>query len=445
MSPEWLDFFTDPVLRAPTLGSMLMGLAAGLVGVIVYLRKESLLGETLSHAAFPGAIFGALAAGTLALNENLSTITILAGAGITALLSIYLIHCLETRLRIPSDSALCFILAATFGIGVAVASHIQFTHAGLYRRLLSLLYGQAATMTDFHVYLYGALAILILGLIFLFRKEIAISAFDRTYGKSLGIPIRFVEGLFFCLIVLAVIIGIRTVGVVLMSAMLIAPPVAARQFTHHLATMFGLAGLLGIVTGFAGNYFSVTSSYALAAAYPGSKLSLPTGPMIVLAGALICITALMFAPERGLLPRAWRIARFRYRRLCENILKCAWRYSSNGSVTVEDLKKHLSAGTIVLRIALSSLTRQGWLKKYNHSWKLTKDGEARASRIVRLHRLWEVYLADYLGLGSERVHRSAEEMEHIITPQLEAALTQLLKDPQVDPHSQPIPQASKGI
>ena len=91
------------------------------------------------------------------------------------------------------------------------------------------------------------------------------------------------------------------------------------------------------------------------------------------------------------------------------------------------------------------MVQSGWIKQEkNHFYCLTEDGQHRAAHIVRLHRLWEVYLANYLGMGAERVHRNAEEMEHILTPELEHELTLLLKDPKQDPHQQPIPAQRKN-
>jgi manganese/zinc/iron transport system permease protein len=176
------------------------------------------------------------------------------------------------------------------------------------------------------------------------------------------------------------------------------------------------------------------------AAYPDVRLALPTGPMIVIVASLICLFSLMLAPERGLLLRVVRIARFRYQCICENLLKAMWRYGSDKEISFTDIAKRQSAPAWYLRFVLMRLSSQGWIvKSSTDAYHLTSEGSQWAARIVRLHRLWEVYLVDYLGVGSERVHRSAEEMEHIITPDLEKQLTMLLKDPQRDPHHQPIP------
>lgn len=442
MSHSLTDYFTDAVLRAPTIGCMLMCMAAALVGVIVFLKKQSLLGESLSHAAYPGVIIGAIIAGTFDINEDQElpmALLIMGGALVTSLMGMWAIGFLQNRLKVRSDSALCFILAAFFGIGLTLASQVQFAYSSLYRQVQVYLYGQAATMTEVHIYIYGALAFTIVLAIVLFYKEIQGIAFDPEYIRSIGINKRLVDTTVFLLIVLAVVIGIRSVGVVLMSAMLIAPAAAARQYSNKLYRIFALAAFFGILSGFLGNYFSVEISDWLARKYPGERLGIPTGPMIVVVASVICLLSLMFAPKRGLLLRFARIMRFRYQCMCENLLKAIWRFGPHQNVSFNDIARHQSASFLYLKFILHSLVKQGWVKKNNDSYCLTPEGVHWAARIVRLHRLWEVYLVDFLGVGAERVHRSAEEMEHIITPELESKLTLILNNPKYDPHHQPIP------
>ena len=442
MSHSFIDYFTDAVLRAPTIGCMLMCMAAALVGVIVFLKKQSLLGESLSHAAYPGVIIGVIVAGYLDINESMElpiALLVMGGALISSLLGMWSIGFLQNKLKVRSDSALCFILAAFFGIGLTLASQVQFAYSSLYRQVQVYLYGQAATMTDIHIVIYGILAFVILLVVIIFYKEIQGIAFDPEYIRSIGVNKRLVDTTVFLLIVLAVVIGIRSVGVVLMSAMLIAPAAAARQYSNKLYRIFALAALFGLMSGFLGNYLSVEVSGWLVAKYPGLRLALPTGPMIVVVASVICLLSLLFAPKRGLLLRIARVVRFRYQCMCENLLKAIWRLGPKNIVSFDQIAKHQSASSLYLRLVLYSLVKQGWIKKMNGGFLLTPEGELWAARIVRLHRLWEVYLVDYLGVGSERVHRSAEEMEHIITPELEAELTLILNDPKHDPHHQPIP------
>lgn len=445
MSP--LEYFTDPVLRAPTLGCMLMCLASALVGVIVFLRKESLLGESLSHAAYPGVILGVIFAGVLNFSESHEmaiALFIMTGAFLTALLGLWAIHFLERRFKVRSDSALCFVLSCFFGVGITLASQVQFVYTSLYRQVQVYLFGQAATMTDIHIVVYGIFALAIVAALALFYKELQVITFDRDYAKSLGIKTHTLDTLVFFLIVLAVVIGIRSVGVVLMSAMLIAPAASARQYTNRFYMMLLLAGLFGVASGYLGVYTSVELSHYIAGQDTASRVAIPTGPMIVVIVSIICFASLICAPDRGLLVRLVRIVRFRYQCLCENLLKFFWREGSSQEISLDQIHVHLNAPKAYLLFILWRLMAKGWIQNTGtNSYRLTREGTERAAQIVRLHRLWEVYLVDYLGVGAERVHRSAEEMEHIITPELETELTVLLNDPKRDPHHQPIPPGRK--
>ncbi len=436
-------FFFDPILRGPTLGSMMMCLAASLVGVLMFLRKQSLVGEVLSHAAYPGVIFGVIVAGLLALDDNMElniTLLIMCGASLSALIGLWTVHLLEFKLKIRADSALCFVLSTFFGIGVVLASDVQFSYTSLYRQAQAYLYGQAATMTDIHIALYGILSLIVVVTIILFDKELQTIIFAPDYAKSLGINVNFINAIIFFLTVLAVIIGIRSVGVILMSAMFIAPAVAARQYTNRFHMMLILAAFFGLLSGYFGNYLSVLGTYQLSSSNMMTRLILPTGPMIVIVASAICILSLLFAPERGLLYRIFRIVKFRYQCARENIMKSLWKLGQNQTLSFAQIAQYQSASQLYLKYILLTLVYSGWLVKMGaDSYQLTSDGFLRAARIVRLHRLWEVYLADYLGAGADHVHHNAEEMEHIITPELENELTLLLKDPQIDPHQQWIP------
>lgn len=444
-----LNYFTDAILRGPTIGSMLMCLAAALIGCIIFLRKQSLIGETLSHAAYPGVILGVIFGGLFSFdysNEIELVILIMVGAFLTACLGLWAVQYLERRFHIRSDSALCFVLSAFFGIGLTLASEVQFSNAALYRQALTYLYGQAATMSDVHIWIYGILALCVVLVIIFFDKELVAITFNREFAQSIGINVRTIDLLIFLLTTVAVVIGIRSVGVVLMSAMLIAPAAASRQYTHKFHFFLAIAGLIGLLSGFFGNYLSVELTQLLYKQYPGARLAVPTGPAIVLVASIICVFSLLFAPERGLVQRIIRITKFRHQCLRENILKAMWRFGKDDTVSLEKISKYLNVNRLYLRFLIYRLTREGWLKKTTRStFKLTLEGYKRASRIVRLHRLWEVYLVDYLGVGVERVHRNAEEMEHIITPELERQLTLLLKNPELDPHQQRIPPSKEVL
>ena len=166
--------------------------------------------------------------------------------------------------------------------------------------------------------------------------------------------------------------------------------------------------------------------------------------MILLSASTICAISLLFAPRNGLLTRLVRIVRFRKQCMEDNLLKYLWRHEDRGDVSFTEIKRWQSLPFLQMRFLIWRLEGQGWIEQIGSDIKLTKEGKSRAAYIVRLHRLWEAYLV-FLGQGVEKVHRSAEEMEHIITPELEKELADLLGDPKRDPHAQPIPSKEDNL
>ncbi len=436
-------FFTDPILRGPTIGCMLMGFACAFVGVLAFVRKRSLLGETLSHASYPGVIVGILLSVFFQKEEGLSFF-ILIGGSLSAFLGFWLVDLLERKERITSDGSLCLVLVLFFGVGVLLASIVQSSHPHLYRQIQSYLYGQAATMGDSHIFFYAFFAAFVSLVVTIFYKEILALSFNREYAQAAGILSPWLNFLLFFLIVLAVIIGIRSVGVILMSAMLIAPPLAARQFTDKLSTLFLLSGIFGMGSGFLGNYFSLLFSDLFS--QTGAHLSFPTGPMIVVVSAFLAALSLLFAPKKGLIICYCRMALFRIITIQENLLKTSWHLSEKGknSLSLDQIGENYAFSRITLRVFLAILQIKGWICIKNKKYHLQPLGIKRGGRIIRLHRLWELYLVNSLGVGVDCVHKSAEEMEHILTPELEKQLTILLDNPKEDPHAQPIPD-SEGM
>lgn len=412
-----ISFFTDPVLRAPTCGCILMCLASSLMGVLIFLRKRSLLSESLSHATYPGACLGVMLFALLfPTHDEWTFVAVLGGAFFSSLLGLKAIHWLEEKGRVHSDAALTFVLAIFFGIGILIASAMQKSMPTWHKQTQMLLFGQAATMTDIHIWIYGGLATAVALFLFLAFYPLQASLFDRNFSVSVGIPVRVLERILFWLLLLSLIVGIRSVGVVLMSGMVVAPAVAARQFSNRLQIVFLLAALFGALSGFLGNALALS-------------LNMPTGPLIVLVGTSIALFSLLFAPKRGLFFRLYRIWKFRLRCVEENLLKRMWKKGS-------------------LSLDLDGISRFGVWRLKKHGWvdaelKLTEDGKQKAASIVRLHRLFELYLTEELGYQAEKVHRTAEEMEHILTPEMEERLTLLLENPKHDPHHQPIPE--KGL
>ena len=184
-----IDLFLDPSFRASTLGTIFMCIAAALIGVLSFVKRRSLIGETLSHATYPGVILAALiAAPFCAVGDAPSTFILLAVASLCALAGALSIRLLEKKLRLHADAALCFVLASFLGLGVLLASRIQFTHPVWYKYTQTFLYGQAATILNHQVWLYCAFTVaLLLFILVNFRTLQKLKrSFPAERGESLS-------------------------------------------------------------------------------------------------------------------------------------------------------------------------------------------------------------------------------------------------------------------
>lgn len=435
-----VEFFTDPVIRTPLLGTIFMCMATALVGVTAFVRRTSLIGEMLSHAAYPGVVMSVFVIAALAKrSELIFSLGAMGGGLLFSALSLYVMRKLEKKWKVASDNALCLVLSMFFGIGVLLASRAQFTHAPLFRSVQLFLYGQAATMTSSQVVLFSLLFVCIALFLSVFFRVVQTVCFDSGFARRLGEGTRAVEvGLFF-LLLLAIVIGMSSVGLVLMSGMLIAPAIAARHLTSRLSRMFIASALFGGASALVGNFLSWKIPLWVVSLRGGESFSLPTGPMIVLVATFFALMSALFSPHRGVFSRWLRLFLFRRRCLEENLLKKLWKEGGSAQIVCCDLDNCSLLSRLLLPRVVARLTAQNEIEKKGKTLQLTESGRKRAEYIIRLHRLWEVYLVDYLGKCIEEVHASAEEMEHIITPELERELTEMLGDPSNDPHKQPIP------
>lgn len=286
------DLLFDYTVRTVALGSAALGAVSGTLGVFAVLRREALLGDAIAHAALPGIVLAFMLTGSKA------TLLLVAGAFAAGWLGMAFMRIVTRHTRVPSDSSLGIVLSVFFGIGLMLLTFIQRRPDAAQAGLETFLFGQAATLLQGDVLVIVALGSLSLAVVSLLWKEFKVLSFDPEFGGSLGFPMKRVELLLTTVLVLAIVIGLQTVGVVLMAAMIVAPAAAARQWTDRLGTMVWLAALLG---GMAGAVGAVLSSTA----------RLPTGPAIVLTASVLVVLSMALAPRRGLM---WRRLRARRRR-----------------------------------------------------------------------------------------------------------------------------------
>lgn len=278
------------------VGASILGCVSGALGSFAVLRKQSLLGDAISHAALPGICIAFL------LTYSKHPLVLIAGALCAGWIGTFLMIAITRQTSVKQDSALGIILSVFFGLGLVLLTYIQKLPTSRKAGLNNYLFGSASTLLMEDVVTMGILGGITIGLIFLLWKEFKLLSFDYDYGFSLGFPMKRIEYILTGLIVLSIVIGLQAVGVVLMSAMVIAPASAARQWTDRLGLMVALSALFGALSGVIGTYLSTAVS------------QLPTGPTIVLVMSTIVFISLLFAPNRGIV---WGWFRQRYKN--ENI------------------------------------------------------------------------------------------------------------------------------
>ena len=285
MMQNMLALFQDYTFQTVALGSALLGIISGVLGSFAVLRKQSLLGDGVSHAALPGVVLAFL------LTGSKNTEVLLIGALLTGTLATLAIIAVVRNSRIKFDSALALVMSVFFGFGMVLLTYSQKIPNANQAGLKRFIYGQASTLLERDVKLMAVCGVILLALVFLFWKEFKLLSFDPEFAESIGFKTGRLNLFLSFLIVLSIIIGLQTVGVVLMSAMLIAPAVAARQWSNRLSVMVFLASVFGAVSGVVGTMIS------------SSVAGMPTGPVIVSCVTTIAIFSILFAPGRGIIYR----------------------------------------------------------------------------------------------------------------------------------------------
>lgn len=283
---SWLNFLQDPNTRWILLATTLLGLSSGVIGCFAYLRKQSLIGDALSHAALPGVCL------VFIITGSKSILLFLTGALIAGILATLLIGYITRHTRISQDAALGITLSFFFGIGIVLLTQIQHSDAGNQSGLDKFLFGQAASMIQDDVITMIVISAILVSVCALFFKEFKLLSFDPGFAKGIGLPVVILDQLIMLLIVIAVVVGLQAVGVVLMAALLITPAVAARYWTEKLHVMIMISGMFGVLSGVMGTLLSTVVK------------NMPTGPLIVLSATTLFITSMLFAPKRGLVARA---------------------------------------------------------------------------------------------------------------------------------------------
>lgn len=282
------DRLNTSALWVPAAGTAALGLTAGAVGAFAVLRRESLQGDAVAHAALPGVACAFLLGGR-------GPLALVLGGAAAGWLAMLVVRLIAGRSRVPFDSALAGVLAVFFGTGLVLFTYIQRNVTGAALTPLErYLFGQAAFLREADLWVIGGFAAGAVLTLAALWQPLKVVSFDPAFAAGSGLPVRAVELVLTTLLVGAVTIGLKAVGVVLVTALLIAPGVAARQWSDRLGRVVVLAGLFGALAGAGGTVASHLLSYQ----FPKAG-AVPTGPTVVLCATLLVAVSLLAGPARG--------------------------------------------------------------------------------------------------------------------------------------------------
>jgi manganese/zinc/iron transport system permease protein len=355
------DLLFDYTLRTVALGTAVIGIVSGALGSFALLRKQSLLGDAISHAALPGVVLAFL------ITRSRAPLPLLIGAMITGWLATILVLAIIRYTRIKEDSALGLALSVFFGVGIVLLTYTQKLSDARQAGLDRFLFGQAAALLADEVLLMAIVGALALTTVVLFWKEFKLISFDAEYAASLGLPVRAFEVVLTTQLVIAVVIGLQAVGVILMSAMVVAPAAAARQWTNKLWVMVITASFFGALGGVSGAMISATR--------PG----LSTGPVIVLVISLIAFGSLLLAPNRGVVWQRMQQGRSqRYlqtQAVLQDLYVLGMQHQNPQHAHHVEVLRTMSGQQGGVAQALRSLAKQGLVRQTDKDvWALTEAG-----------------------------------------------------------------------
>jgi manganese/zinc/iron transport system permease protein len=412
--------------RIVVVGTTLLGLAAGVVGTFAYLRRRALMSDALSHATLPGMALAYV------LTQTKSLTVLMTGAALSGTLGVLAVMGLRLVPRIKEDTAIGLVLSVFFGIGLVLMSVIQSMNTGTQAGLETFIYGKAAAMLRADAMAIGITATIVIATAFLFIKEFRLLCFDRQYAATQGLAVGFVDLVMMALVVLTTVIGLQAVGLILIIALLIIPAATARFWTDDLIRMIAIAATVGALSGWSGSTISAQIE------------NMPTGAIIVVCSGVLFTVSMLVAPRRGVLASALRQATLNRRIQRQHLLRAMAEheevYGSGTAMAVHDIRGSRSWSPGELNRVLRRCARLGDITiPTSTEISLKPSGRAHAERVLRNHRLWELFLIHYADIAPSHVDRDADEVEHVLSDEiirdLESALDAPTRTPP-SPHDQ---------
>lgn len=277
-----MEIFRNYSFIIVALGTVILAMATGIIGSISVLKGKSLIGDAIGHSTYPGIVIAFM------LSMEKSPLVLLLGAAFAGAISFFLIDMIANNSKIDLDATLAIVLSTFFGLGMVLKSYIQGnpTYAGVSQSgLKNYIFGQASYIMKNDVKIIFIVSIFSILLLLTFYKEIKVYVFDEVYAKTIGIKPGIMNTVILLATMLLITTGLKLVGAILISSMLIVPAITALQWTDKFNVMLTIAGLCGGVSAFIGTYIST--------AYDGMS----TGSTIILIMSFISLVSMLIGPR----------------------------------------------------------------------------------------------------------------------------------------------------
>ena len=265
------DFLTLSFLQRALIAAALTGGLCSVIGVFVVLRGLAFIGAGTAHAAFAGV--------TLAYLLGLPAMPLAIAFGLA---TIWITGVLEERGRMKLDVSIGIFYTATMALAILFIGLMKTYNSEVY----GYLFGSILSVTREELLFGGVLVVIVVGLVFLFSKEFFFIAFDQKMAEASGVPARRLFFLLLSLVALTIVVSLKTVGAILVFALLLIPASTAYQLTSSLRGMMGYSAVIGILVSCLGVVLSF-------------QFDLPTGPAIVLLATAIFFLSVAFSPKRA--------------------------------------------------------------------------------------------------------------------------------------------------
>ena len=418
-----LEIFQQIWAVRALMASLMVGVMCGILGCFIVLRNMALIGDALSHAILPGIVVSFVLFGY-------TTLGFFAGSVVAGLLTAICITWIQQNIQTKNDAAIGIVFTAMFSIGVIGISWIS-KEQGVHLDLKDFLFGNVLGVSDEDLYLTLGITLYVILSVIIFYRYLFITTFQPVIAQTMGISTQWIHYFIMLLLSFAVGASLRTVGVILVVAMLITPASTALLLSESLKKVVVLSALIGMASAFLG---------LLAAIFWETT----PGPAMAVVATLIYLVTALLSPRKGLVFRYFQREQLNRKIRLEDVLKQTLKLSHSGLVDLKILFSQLEIDKKRLSKLLKILSGQGLLKVQNSQVSLTQKGKDEANRLVRAHRLWETYLVDQIGLDQAQIHAEAEKYEHLLTDEILDEVDEKLGYPTLDPHGSPIP-SKKGL